>query len=253
MLAKASFFAENVQPSASENIFCAICFGVNCRVAGLALADEPGVFGEPAGIQIERNPVARGHRLHRFDVRHRDRLAAAGVVGDGEHDQRNLLRAFGCDQPLQRRHVHVALEIQARLRVGASGMGRSTARAPVNSMLARVVSKCVLFGTTWPGRHSTVNRMRSAARPWCVGIMCRNPVSSSTTRFMRKKLSLPGVGFVAAHHGGPLLGGHGAGAGIGQQVDQDVRALDEKQVVAGLAAGTVRAPRAWCGAAARRS
>jgi len=24
-----------------------------------------------------------------------------------------------------------------------------------------------------------------------------------------------GVGFVAAHHGGPLFGGHGAGAGIG--------------------------------------
>ena len=48
----------------------------------------------------------------------------------------------------------------------ASGMGRSTARAPVNSMLARVVSKCVLLGTTWPGLHSTVNRIRSAARPW---------------------------------------------------------------------------------------
>ena len=28
MLAKASFLAEKVQPSASENIFCAICFGV---------------------------------------------------------------------------------------------------------------------------------------------------------------------------------------------------------------------------------
>ena len=28
ILAKASFFAENVQPSANENIFCAICLGV---------------------------------------------------------------------------------------------------------------------------------------------------------------------------------------------------------------------------------
>ncbi len=37
----------------------------------------------------------------------------------------------------------------------ASGMGRSTARAPVNSMFARVVSKCVLLGTTCPGRHIT--------------------------------------------------------------------------------------------------
>ena len=73
----------------------------------------------------------------------------------------------------------------------ASGTGRSTARAPVNSMLARVVSKWVLLGTTWPGLHSTVNRMRSAARPWCVGTMWRKPVSSSTTFFRRKKLSLP--------------------------------------------------------------
>ena len=73
----------------------------------------------------------------------------------------------------------------------ASGMGRSTARAPVNSMLARVVSKCVLEGTTWPGLHITVNRMRSAARPWWVGTMWRKPVRSSATRFRRKKLSLP--------------------------------------------------------------
>ena len=43
-----------------------------------------------------------------------------------------------------------------------------------------------------------------------------------------------GVGFVAAHHGGPLLGGHGAGAGIGEQVDQDVAGFDEEEVVAGL-------------------
>ena len=73
----------------------------------------------------------------------------------------------------------------------ASGTGRSTARAPTNSMFARVVSKCVLLGTTFPGRHITVKRMRSAARPWCVGIMWRKPVSRSTARFMRKKLSLP--------------------------------------------------------------
>ena len=46
-----------------------------------------------------------------------------------------------------------------------SGMGRSRACAPVNSMLARVVSKWVLFGMTRPGPPTTVNRMFSAARP----------------------------------------------------------------------------------------
>ena len=33
-------------------------FGRPIRIAGLALFDEPGVFGEAAGIQIERNAVA---------------------------------------------------------------------------------------------------------------------------------------------------------------------------------------------------
>ncbi len=44
-------------------------------------------------------------------------------------------------------------------------MGRSMACAPVNSMLARVVSKWVLLGMTWPAPPVTVNRIFSAARP----------------------------------------------------------------------------------------
>ena len=56
----------------------------------------------------------------------------------------------------------------------ASGIGRSTASAPVASTFARVVSKCVLFGTTFPGPPIAVKRIFSAARPWWVGITCRN-------------------------------------------------------------------------------
>jgi hypothetical protein len=48
-----------------------------------------------------------------------------------------------------------------------------------------------VVGDHGPGRHITVNRMRSAARPWWVGMMCRKPVNSSSTRFMRKNFSLP--------------------------------------------------------------
>src|SRR5947209_6829444 len=43
-----------------------------------------------------------------------------------------------------------------------------------------------------------------------------------------------GVGFIAAHHRRPLFGGHGAGAGVGQEIDQDIFGVDEEQVVAGL-------------------
>ena len=120
----------------------------------------------------------------------------------------------------------------------ASGMGRSTARAPVNSMLARVVSKCVLVGTTWPGLHITVNRMRSAARPWWRGNHVAEAGELVDHALEAEEALAAGVGFVAAHHRRPLFGGHGAGAGIGEQIDQDVAGVDEEQVVAGLLRGS---------------
>ena len=53
----------------------------------------------------------------------------------------------------------------------ASGHGMSRASHPASSMLARVVSKCVLLSDSWPGRNSVENRIRSAALPWCTGRM----------------------------------------------------------------------------------
>ncbi len=53
-------------------------------------------------------------------------------------------------------------------------MTRSTASAPVNSTLARVVSKWVLLGIALPGPPTTLKRIFSAARPWWVGITCLN-------------------------------------------------------------------------------
>jgi hypothetical protein len=67
-----------------------------------------------------------------------------------------------------------------------SATGRSTALAPVNSILARVVSKWVLFGTIRPGPPIAVNRIFSAARPWCVGNTCANgnrPVTAARNRW----------------------------------------------------------------------
>jgi len=42
-----------------------------------------------------------------------------------------------------------------------------------------------------------------------------------------------GVAFIAFHHSGPLVGGHGSGAGVGEQVDKDVVSRKKKQVVMG--------------------
>ena len=62
----------------------------------------------------------------------------------------------------------------------ASAMGRSSASAPVNSTLARVVSKWVLLGTVCPGPAIALKMIFSAARPWWVGITCSNGKSSRT-------------------------------------------------------------------------
>ena len=40
-----------------------------------------------------------------------------------------------------------------------------------------------------------------------------------------------GVAFVAFHDGGPLMSRHGAGAGVGEQVDEDIVSGQEEEVV----------------------
>ena len=59
-----------------------------------------------------------------------------------------------------------------------SGMTKSTASPPLASTLARVVSKCVLFGTTSPGLSTVEKRRFSATRPWWVGMTFGKPKMS---------------------------------------------------------------------------
>ena len=92
MLAMPSFLADMVQPSPSEHLLRDL-LGSLCVVAFFAQLDEVGVLGEAAGVEVERNAVLPANRADGASVLHRDRLAAAGVVGDGEHDQRNAFAA----------------------------------------------------------------------------------------------------------------------------------------------------------------
>ena len=39
------------------------------------------------------------------------------------------------------------------------------------------------------------------------------------------------IALIALHDGSPLVGGHGAGAGVGQQIDQHIVGREKKQVV----------------------
>ena len=113
-----------------------------------------------------------------------------------------------------------------------SAMTRSTASAPVNSTLARVVSKWVLLGTTLPGPPMTLKRIFSAARPWWVGMTCRKGKSSWTASRKRNQDGEPGVALVAALDARPLVAAHGARARVGEQVDEHVVGVEVEQVVA---------------------
>ena len=169
-----------------------------------------------------------------LDIGHRDRLAAARVVGDGQHHERNARRALAAISASSAATSMLPLKSSRACVSAASGIGRSTARAPVNSMLARVVSKCVLFGTTVPGLHDhgEQDALGGAA------LMRRNHVAEAgefvAPPSQAEEALAARIGFVAAHHRRPLLGGHGAGAGIGQQIDQDVGGGDQEEIVAGV-------------------
>ena len=196
--------------------------------------NEPGVFGEAAGIQVERNAVAGAHGLDGFDVRHGDGLAAAGIIGDRQHHEGDLRRTFGGDQGFERGDVHVALEIQPRLRIVRFRDGQiDGARAGEFHVGAGGIEVRVV-GDDVPGlaHHGKENALGGAS---LVGGDHVAKAGECVGNSLEAEEALAaGVALVAAHDGGPLLRGHRAGAGIGEQVDQDMAGVDQEEVVAGF-------------------
>ena len=79
------------------------------------------------------------------------------------------------------------LPLKGRRRLAAALRAREVQRHGARaSTLARVVSKWVLLGTTSPACTAEPKRMRSAARPWWVGMTCLKPVISRTAASKRK-------------------------------------------------------------------
>ena len=145
-----------------------------------------------------------------------------------------LLGALGGDQALERRHVHIALEIQAGLRIG--GLGNRQVHGARAGELdvgpGGVEMRVRRHHVARLAHHREQNALGGAA-------LVRGDHVAEAGQLVGRPLEAEealaaGVGFVAAHHRRPLLGGHGAGAGIGEQVDQDVAGFDQEEVVAGL-------------------
>src|SRR3954466_1490437 len=72
--------------------------------------DEVGVFGEPAGVDIQWDPIFFADPGYGPYIGHRDRLTPTGVVGDGQHAERDPLGTYVGNQPTQGVHIHVAFE-----------------------------------------------------------------------------------------------------------------------------------------------
>ncbi len=182
------------------------------RLARLALADEPGVLGEPAGVEEEgqTEPVADG--ADAAQVLQRDRLAAAGVVGHGHEDDGHVLGAARLDERGQCGEVHVALEgvLQGRLatlrddqvdRLGAGELDVGPGR--------------VEMGVVGDRQARATDRREEdlLGRPALVG---GDDVAEREERLDRLEEDEPrrraGVGLVAMLDAGPLVAGHRARA-----------------------------------------
>ena len=111
-------------------------------------------------------------------VFHGDWLPATGIVGDRQHDQGDAFAAHVSDQRVECLHVHVALERMLQAGLAAfgddeiDGLGAHELDVRARGIEVRVVGDDVAF------LHATLKRMRSAARPWCVGMTWRKPKMS---------------------------------------------------------------------------
>ena len=109
--------------------------------------------------------MALADGAHLADIFHGDGLASAGVVGDGEHDERDALAAYADDQGFECGDIHIALKGMRRGGVLAFFDHQIDGLGSDEFDIGGVVSKCVLFGMTSPFLQVTPKRMRSAARP----------------------------------------------------------------------------------------
>ena len=190
MFASPSFLADIVIPSARDAISRTMS-GMGLEPYRLAGSDEPRVLRKAARVEEQRQAVsvADGTDLGRLAIDTGwpppELLVTVTKTTGMASRPRSAMRPSSAAASM--------FPLNGWIVAGwrPSAMGRSTASAPVNSTLARVVSKWVLFGTALPGPATTLNRIFSAARPWWVGITWRNGNSSWTASRKRNHDGLP--------------------------------------------------------------
>ena len=154
-------------------------------------------------------------------IGHRHRLATARVVGDRDHAKRNAI-ALLFEQPFSPRQVNVALE-----RVNQRGL-----QALSNHQVQRINAKVFQIGAggvkvAIVGHHLAFFTNRSEQHFFSGAALVRGHKKLHAGDvlddfFKPVKAARAGVTLVAFHDGAPLAAGHGAGAGVGQPVNQHI-------------------------------
>ena len=191
-------------------------------VALLAALDEVGILGEATGIDIERNTGRPRNTADLANVGHGDRLAADGVVGNGHHDDRYPLRAVLSDQRFECRRVHVPFERIIGIQIGGF-RAREVDGLPADKfdVAARGIEMRVVRHDH-PGfdKHAEQDVLGRATLVRGYHLPKTEDVRDGIAEAI--PAARTGIGFVAAHQRPPGVRRHCAGAGVRQQIDDDV-------------------------------
>ena len=176
-------------------------------------------------------PSRRQTALTGADVFHGDGLAAAGVICNREHDTWNALAAHVGDEGFERGDVHVALEGRGDGGLAAfggeqvDGFGAGEFDVGAGGVEVGVVGNDHALAAG----DSEENALGGAALVRGDHVLVAEDVLDGVAE--ADEAAAAGVALVAFHDRGPLVRGHGAGAGVGEQVDEDVVGREQEQVV----------------------
>ncbi len=200
-------------------------------VAGLAEFDEVGVLGEAAGVEVERDVVLVADGADGASVFHGDGLAASGVIGDGEHDEGDAVASDAGDGFFEGGYVHVALEWVDEAGLLAFGddevesFGADSFDVGAGGVEVGVVGHYV--ATLEHGGEEDALGGASLVSGNDVGVSedALHGVAEADVA------AASSVALIAFLNGSPLVDGHGTGAGVGEQIDEDIVGGEQEQVV----------------------
>ena len=203
---------------------------ISAAVPGLARLDEVGVLGETGGVHDDRDTVFVAQGAGRLDVLHGDGLPADGIVRNGEDHERDvpgillqyLLEFLQADVSLERDLELGVLGFVGRDvdGLGLAGFDMALGRVEMGiagddvAFLYEIGEENVFSGSALVRRDDVRHAEKALDRS-----------------FQLVERAGAGIALVAHHEGGPLAVGHGARAGIGQQVDIDLLGLQLKYIV----------------------